>query len=439
MPLHRRPEFQSGHDVIRRLSAISADLASCLDAVILELHKAEPFEPDPGLVRCAQNLAATQVAITQQILLLTRLIETNEQPMLFEAQPQQGGHFEVLQTQTLPETIPGPARATFLNRPVQNAPKALPYDTHPTIEPFGLQPTRSLNRAAQIYAAQEPTPARLGPSSQGERNEPSVSVVKRILASRFTMVIGLIALIIGLWSIILSPGEPTTAQLVPRGNTENGADKDRMADKLQRRLSETVESEEGDKTTGAPPRDEAANAPASTFTTAPLSPPTVGVMPPPKPTENPDKAVTAEPSEVARPAAVPPSVVPDIKKIEPADTPKDPRLAKPAPVAAKPRVQEPSAFKTTVKPMPQPAQKFAPVILVLRDGKTALQIYQDLQKRHPAVLGNKTAELRSFTGTDQTPWVRLLAVPAVSQEDAEAICQQLGTEGQALGCKVVPY
>ncbi|MCB1484137.1 MAG: hypothetical protein KDJ17_04505 [Hyphomicrobiaceae bacterium] len=458
MPLHRQPELQSAHDVIRRLSAVSAELASCLDAVILELHKAEPFEPDPGLVRCAQNLAATQVAITQQILLLTRLIETDEQPTLFEAQPQQqGGPFELLQAQTLPQTIPGPERETFPNRPVQalpSPPKALPHITQSALEPVRLQPTQSLHRAARIYAAQEPTPARLGPSVQRAQVEPSVGVITRILTSRLTVIIGLIALIVGLWSIILSPGEPTTAQLVPGGQTENGAaptsETDPMADKLQQRLSDTIESKGEDKaSTAAPEREEAANVPASTFTTAPLSHPTVVVMPPAKPAANPEEEAIAEdaPSEPARPAAVAAPAVQrpvasDIKTVKPpATTPKETeqKIDKPAPVAAKPKVQEPAAFKTTVKPTPQPVQKFAPVILVLRDGKVALQIYQDLQKRHPAVLGGKTAELRSFTGTDQTPWVKLLAVPSVSKEEAEAICQQLGSEGKALGCNVVPY
>ncbi|MEZ5899110.1 MAG: hypothetical protein R3D51_06405 [Hyphomicrobiaceae bacterium] len=458
MPLHRQPELQSTHDVIRRLSAVSAELASCLDAVIIELHRAEPFEPDPGLVRCAQNLAATQVAITQQILLLTRLIETDEQPILFEAQSQQqGGPFELLQAQTLPQTIPGPDRGTFLDRPIQARPsntRALPHITRSTLEPFKLQPTQALRRTALIYGAQEPTPARLGPSSQRERNEPSLGVVKRILTSRLSVIIGLIALIVGLWSIILNPGEPTPAQLVPGGRTENGTapstDTDRMADKRRQRLSDTVESKGGDEpSTGVAEREDAANAPASTFTTAPLSQPTVVVMPPASTAANPDDAATAQDtlSEPARPVAVAAPTVqrpvgPDTKKFKaPASTPKEtePKIDIPAPTAPKPQVQEPTAFKTTIKPTPQPVQKFAPVILVLRDGKVALQIYQDLQKRHPAVLGNKTAELRSFTGTDQTTWVQLLAVPSTSKKDAEAICEQLGSEGKALGCNVVSY
>ena len=92
-----------------------------------------------------------------------------------------------------------------------------------------------------------------------------------------------------------------------------------------------------------------------------------------------------------------------------------------------------------MKAEPAQIQNFAPSILALRNGKAALQIYQDLQKRHPSVLRNKSAELRSFTGSDQTPWVQLLAVPPSTKEEAEAVCVRLGPEAKALGCKVVPY
>ena len=86
-------------------------------------------------------------------------------------------------------------------------------------------------------------------------------------------------------------------------------------------------------------------------------------------------------------------------------------------------------------PPVQPEAKYTPILVTLKDSKTALSLFKDLQQRHPGVLANKTAELRPFVGPDQTSWVALLAVPAVTKEQAEAICSGMGSEGKRSDAK----
>ena len=88
--------------------------------------------------------------------------------------------------------------------------------------------------------------------------------------------------------------------------------------------------------------------------------------------------------------------------------------------------------------VPAAAPRFAPILLTLRDGPSALQVFEDLQKRHASALANKRAELRSFVGPDGNTWFRLIAVPAVAEAEAKKLCQALGAEGKALGCTVAP-
>jgi len=441
--LHRHPDLQSAHDVIRRLSAVSAELAACLDAVILELHKAEPFDPDPGLVRCAQNLAATQVAITQQILWLTRLIETREQPSLVDVQP-----LLASKPVEVRETHPEPARSVTQ---IQAFPRqALPAPTQAAFEPATTPTSLPSKLAEQVYAQ----PARLGPQSSRAIEEPTQNTVVRFATSRPTIIAGLLLLIVGLWSWILNPSEPDTAQLTPAIKT---ATTDGTAEKLQERLSDSIATGPNDENphqvpqTEVPKHDEAANAPP--FPTAPLSQPTI-VVTPPRQAESPKQPAEETPTEptieashnspraesgVEKPEAATALANKDLVP-EKAPDPEPQTLSEKRLLPEKARSPEKpptaSSFKTTVQPTPP---KFAPVILVLKDSKAALQIFQDVQRRHTAVLGNKTAEIRSVTGTDQTPWAQILAVPPSSKEEAQALCQQLGVEGTALGCKVVPY
>ncbi len=81
---------------------------------------------------------------------------------------------------------------------------------------------------------------------------------------------------------------------------------------------------------------------------------------------------------------------------------------------------------------------FVPVLLTLKDQTSALQVFRDLQKRHPA-LATKTAELRSIVGPDQQNWYQVLAVPSGTQAEATELCRKLGPEGEALDCKVAAY
>lgn len=406
--------------------------------MVLELHRSEQFEPDPNLVRCAQNLAATQIAITQQILWLTRLIESNEEPLLLNAQPHlPGTSIPLVASQTHLRAVP----------PVENQILiALPSIPGAMFEPASPQSTQPLRRAAQLYAAPKTELARLGPPSAGAVEEPSARINSKVLPNRLTMIAGLLLLIVSLWCLILNPREPTTAHLndnhTPASAHETPSDAETQP-KIQTRLSDTAAT----TSRQAPGRHETAPALSSDFTTAPLSQPTIVVMPPPKQQESlkePPPNMADEPEDQAQPDTgnvVVRNSTPDVENVEPParNREKVATVAEAPLPATKAPAETTTGFKTTVKPSPAPVQKFAPVILVLRDAKAALQIYQDLQKRHALVLGNKTAELRNFTGSDQTPWVQLLAVPAASKEDAESICQSLGSEGKALGCTVTPY
>ena len=85
------------------------------------------------------------------------------------------------------------------------------------------------------------------------------------------------------------------------------------------------------------------------------------------------------------------------------------------------------------------AEHFAPVLVTLKDKAAALQIFEDLQKRHAATLANKKAELRSFVGPDGQTWYHVAALPAVTEAEAREVCHSLGSEGEALDCTVAPY
>ena len=114
------------------------------------------------------------------------------------------------------------------------------------------------------------------------------------------------------------------------------------------------------------------------------------------------------------------------KKSEPTAAPK--AAAKNAEVAP---------FKTAVVKAPQQTL-FAPVLLELKNADSLMRVFEDLQRRHSALAG-KRAELRPAAGPNNETWFALLAVPAVSKTEAEAICRAMGSEGATLRCRTIKY
>lgn len=139
-----------------------------------------------------------------------------------------------------------------------------------------------------------------------------------------------------------------------------------------------------------------------------------------------------------RPPPTAPAPVEPVSK--PGDVQRDIETAPPAakPVRENPKQKEIAAFKTSVVPAPQ-KELFAPVLLELKNGDSLKKIFQDLQKRYPAQLGGKSAELRPVAGPDNETWLALIAAPGVPKEEAMAICLDMGQEGKTLGCRVVRY
>jgi hypothetical protein len=106
----------------------------------------------------------------------------------------------------------------------------------------------------------------------------------------------------------------------------------------------------------------------------------------------------------------------------------------------KPVVDGPKASKTwQTASVAVVAGHFAPVLVTLKDKAAALQIFDDLQKRHAAALANKKAEFRSFVGPDGQTWYHVVAAPPVTEAEASNVCRSLGPEGEALDCAVAAY
>ncbi|MCB1504470.1 MAG: SPOR domain-containing protein [Hyphomicrobiaceae bacterium] len=80
---------------------------------------------------------------------------------------------------------------------------------------------------------------------------------------------------------------------------------------------------------------------------------------------------------------------------------------------------------------------FVPVLILVKDPAAALEVYSRVRKRHPALLGTKTAEVESVTHDNET-WHRVVLRPAATKDAAQSVCQHLGAEGTALGCSVLP-
>jgi len=440
LPYRRHSQLQSAHDLIRRLSAISAELAACLDSVVAELHNGQRSYPDAYLLRCAQNLASTQVAITQQIIVLTSVIEKGGETVFVAPQPifpsladqlsaGTAGHFNV-QSENPIRLLEAPAG-------FQQAVSQTPGVTYRNLsDPKINSKDNSLRRAALIYAPSKESTLGLATSYARKL----AKTIPRLLAPRY--MIG-VFLVMGLW-IVMRPENP----IAPPEHEKAAA--------LERKLDSRLPTENVAHARSVTP-DAQGTLTHDDATVTPLQNPhpTIVISPP--------RPVTSTTALVPEPPA---SIVPTTDDVaidtdQPIPEPRAPQVTQnSAPKAtakvtntpdAKPAAKEaqrslkastdakPTTFKTTVKAESAKIQKFAPSILALRDGKAALQIYQDLQKRHPSVLGNKSAELRNFTGSDQTPWVQVLAVPSSSKEEAEAVCVKLGPEATALGCKVVPY
>lgn len=85
------------------------------------------------------------------------------------------------------------------------------------------------------------------------------------------------------------------------------------------------------------------------------------------------------------------------------------------------------------------SRHFTPILMSLKDKTAALQIFEDLQRRHAAALANKRAEAASFIGPDGQLWYHVRALPAVTKAEAMEVCRALGPEGEAFDCTVAPY
>lgn len=152
------------------------------------------------------------------------------------------------------------------------------------------------------------------------------------------------------------------------------------------------------------------------------------------------------PAEPAPPPPVPPKAKPaavaaDARATGAAGGPKPEAVAKSEIAVAAPKPQakraEVAPFKTAVVKAPQ-EQLFAPVLLELKNAESLMRVFEDLQRRHSALAG-KRAELRPAAGPNNETWFALLAVPAVSKAEAEAVCRAMGTEGATLRCRTTKY
>ncbi len=121
------------------------------------------------------------------------------------------------------------------------------------------------------------------------------------------------------------------------------------------------------------------------------------------------------------------------------------REDQPTPLAPQPRrdagkAERPQTWVAATAPaparVPAAAPRFAPMLFELRDGPAALQVFEDLKKRHGEVLADKQGELRTYVGSDGNTWYRVVALPAGTEAEAIKICRSLGSEGHALGCTV---
>jgi hypothetical protein len=143
-----------------------------------------------------------------------------------------------------------------------------------------------------------------------------------------------------------------------------------------------------------------------------------------------------------KPKAKPPAAPADFRatgalgkpKAAGASPPSEPAGTAPKSVAKNTEVKP---FKTAVVKAPQETL-FAPVLLELKNADSLMRVFEDLQRRHSALAG-KRAEVRPAAGPNNETWFALLAVPAVSKAEADAICRAMGSEGATLRCRTIKY
>ncbi len=150
---------------------------------------------------------------------------------------------------------------------------------------------------------------------------------------------------------------------------------------------------------------------------------------PPEPVTAPSapKAKAKPPADIRAPGA--------LGKPKPGTSPASEAAAATPKTAAK--KTEVAPFKTAVVKAPQETL-FAPVLLELKNADSLMRVFEDLRRRHSALAG-KRAELRPAAGPNNETWFALLAVPAVSKGEADAICRAMGSEGATLRCRTIKY
>ena len=82
--------------------------------------------------------------------------------------------------------------------------------------------------------------------------------------------------------------------------------------------------------------------------------------------------------------------------------------------------------------------RYVPALILVKNPAAALEVYAQVRKRHPALLGAKTAAVKPVTMENKETWYRVVLNPAGTKDAARSVCQKLGAEGAALGCSVLP-
>jgi hypothetical protein len=240
---------------------------------------------------------------------------------------------------------------------------------------------------------------------------------------------------------------------------------DRLSPNLPERDIEVPQSPPGAIAIAPPPADpsdgEASNSSSGGIREASDDPSPVIVPTPLKAHQShPNFSSPRTPEVSEAPAHAPPKPLVAARAVEEAPDPaQEPKPRPPKAMAKKPAPAEPQsdrsaslpaakreattaqpAWKTAVvTPPAAPVGRYVPMLIELKDASAAKEIFADLQQRHPAVLSNKTAEIKSFTGSDGETWYHVVVLPVASEAEAIALCRSLGSEGEALDCRATPY
>lgn len=482
-------------ELYQRFAALSAEISVCLDAVLIEIQHA-PVSGNQTAFRIARDLVAAQYAVTQQLALLSGLVDRQaalapsahaaySQPLL----PAPAHPFHGLPQVPLPAGSSEPFDAQSLHR-LSDALAARPYagtsgarlpqqgsdydysqllrpQPHPGPHyPPGPAPQDAVWSEVSPAAWGDETPSQLSPQSHSHGAEtvhPAPPAPRRARgdgapwmrghskAARHApkMMAGLfLALVLGL-AVMLNagrrpaeiaaapePGKPA-GRLIPTAQTAPPAPQTQGMAPADDAPQPVDTAELG----AAPPRPEVVPEPAPELAAVPAAPPPAA-DPPAKAGADAAHEVASEPAaEAAEAPRKAPAVKPPPKAAETQAEIKAPKPAAVAPfktAVVKPAEPKPSQTKPSQAKPPEP-KTFAPVLLQLKDGNQLLTLFKDLQKRHPGALGGKTPELRPSAGPGGASWMSLLAVPPVTREEAERVCRDMGAEGSALGCKVSGY